>query len=145
MVVPKVLLKTHNLLTRLVRMLFKLKSHNAAVILDVRLNVDSLTSTIIWQLIPVLSRLLWPIILVILLIVKMLELARSLIISARRKSLIFKARIRAYVSQLLSKLRTTILSASFAHAHSLPISPVILLQVRPMADVEVLIVADATN
>lgn len=92
-----------------IKMLFLVKLQIVAARLVVRLREVLPTSTTIQRLILMHYRLLWPIILVILLTVKMLELVQFLIISARRKSLICKTRIRPFVSLLLNKLKITLL------------------------------------
>ena len=75
----------------------------------VRLKEALLTLTIIQQQMLMLFKLLCLIILVILLTVKTLELVQFLIISARRKSMTCRMRIRLFVQRLLSRLRTPLL------------------------------------
>lgn len=83
-------------------------------------SVVLLMLTITWLLILALSRPLWQITPVTLSTVRMLALVLSLIISARRKSLISRVRTKLSVLLHLSKLRTTIWSASSALKHLFP-------------------------
>lgn len=84
-------------------------------------NVVLLILTIIWQPTLALSRPLWQITPVILSTARTLALVLSLIISARRKSLISRVRTRLYALLHLSRLRTIIWSASSALRHPFPL------------------------
>lgn len=84
-------------------------------------NVVLLILTIIWQPTLALSRLLWQITPVILSTARTLALVLSLIISARRKSLISRVRTRLSALLHLSRLRTIIWSASSVLRHPFPL------------------------
>ena len=84
-------------------------------------NVVLLILTIIWQPTLALSRPLWQITPVTLSTVRMLALVLSLIISARRKSLISRVRTRLSALLHLSRLRTIIWLASSALRHLFPL------------------------
>lgn len=84
-------------------------------------NVVLLILTIIWQPTLALSRPLWQITPVILSTARTLALVLSLIISARRKSLISRVRTRLSALLHLSRLRTIIWSASSALRHPFPL------------------------
>lgn len=84
-------------------------------------NVVLLILTIIWQPTLALSRSLWQITPVILSTARTLVLVLSLIISARRKSLISRVRTRLSALLHLSRLRTIIWSASSALRRPFPL------------------------
>ena len=92
-----------------IKMLFLAKLQIAAARPVVRLREVLPTSTTIQQLIQMRFKLLWLIIPVILLIARTLELVQFSIISARRKSLTCKTRIRLFVLPHLNRLRITLL------------------------------------
>lgn len=129
------------------RMQFKLKLLSAAAILTTTSLEVLLILTIIWQLTPALSKLKWLMILVISLIARMQELVRSLIISARRKSLISRVRTRAYVLLLLNRHKTTILLMPCLQKHLYQPGSYLIPRLHTiLADVVTLItVADAVN